>query len=359
MKNTTYIIAEAGVNHNGSFEMACKLVDIAKAAGADAVKFQTFNTDLLVTKKAPQAAYQSENMGKSISQYEMLKKLELSFQEFHNLSVYCHAQNIEFLSTPFDTKSVDFLVDNIHIKTIKIPSGELTNSPFIHYISTKRLPIILSTGMATIKEIHDALSFIAYGLSFPSKDVQLDCVKSFYKTEASQKILKDYVTVLHCTTSYPTELEDVNLNSMGYLREELMLSIGFSDHSEGILVPIAAVAKGAKVIEKHFTMNKSLPGPDHKASLNPTELADMVTGIRLIEKTLGTLKKEPTNREMKNRDAARKSLFISKDILAGETFSKNHICIKRPGNGMSPLQYWNLLGKQSSKDYKEGDMIEE
>lgn len=355
----TYIIAEAGVNHNGSFDMACKLVDIAKAAGADAVKFQTFNTDLLVTKNAKQASYQSKNMGKNTTQYEMLKKLELSFQEFHNLSLYCHAQNIEFLSTPFDTESVDFLVDNIRIKTIKIPSGELTNSPFVHYISTKRLPIILSTGMATLEEIHDALSFIAYGLSFPSKDVEIDCVKSFYKTEAAQKILKDYVTVLHCTTSYPTELEDVNLNSMGYLRDELMLSIGFSDHSEGILVPIAAVAKGATVIEKHFTIDKSLQGPDHKASLNPKELVDMVTGIRIIEKTLGTLKKEPTYREMKNREAARKSLFVSKDIFEGEAFTTEHISIKRPGNGMSPVQYWDILGKQSSKDYKEGDMIEE
>jgi N-acetylneuraminate synthase len=358
MKNHTYIIAEAGVNHNGSYEMACQLVDIAVASGADAVKFQTFNADLLVTKDAKQAAYQSRNLGESTSQYEMLKKLELSYEEFQKLSAYCDAQNIEFLSTPFDSRSVDFLINEIHIKTIKIPSGELTNSPFIHYIATKQLPIILSTGMATIEEIHVALSFIAFGLAFPSKDVNLKQVQDFYETNEAKKLLKEYVNILHCTTSYPTKPEDVNLLSMAYLRDELQIPVGFSDHSEGILIPIAAVANGAKIIEKHFTIDKLLPGPDHKASLNPSELKDMVAGIRLIETAIGSYKKEPTEEEMKNRIAARKSIVARKDINSGEIYTSENIITKRPGTGLEPVNYWDLLGKPAMNEYKEGDLIE-
>lgn len=359
MKNHTYIIAEAGVNHNGSYEMACQLVDIAKEAGADAVKFQTFNTDLLVTKEAKQAPYQTRNLGVTTSQYEMLKKLELSYEEFQKLSAYCDAQNIEFLSTPFDSGSVDFLVDNIHIKTIKIPSGELTNSPFIHYISTKRLPLILSTGMASIEEIHESLSFIAYGLAFPTKGIEMKKVQTFYRTKEAKQLLNEFVTVLHCTTSYPTKPKDVNLLSIDYLLNELQTQIGFSDHSEGILIPIAAVAKGATIIEKHFTIDKMLPGPDHKASLNPTELKEMITGIRLIEEALGIYKKEPTNEELQNRIPARKSIVANKAIKSGEVYTTEHIITKRPGSGMEPVCYWGILGKQASKDYKEGDMIEE
>lgn len=359
MKNHTYIIAEAGVNHNGSHEMACQLVDIAKEAGADAVKFQTYNTDLLVTKEAKQAEYQTHNLGVTTSQYEMLKKLELSYEEFQKLSTYCDVQNIEFLSTPFDSGSVDFLVDNIHIKTIKIPSGELTNSPFIHYIATKRLPIILSTGMATMEEIHDALSFIAFGLAFPKKSIEIKQVQTFYRTKEAKQLLNEFVTVLHCTTSYPTKPVDVNLLSMDYLLDELHTKIGFSDHSEGILIPIAAVAKGASLIEKHFTIDKTLPGPDHKASLNPTELKEMITGIRLIEEALGSYKKEPTNEEFKNRIPARKSIVANKAIKSGEVYTTGNIITKRPGTGMAPILYWSILGEKALKDYKEGDMIEE
>jgi N-acetylneuraminate synthase len=359
MKKHTYIIAEAGVNHNGSFDMACQLVDVAKAAGADAVKFQTYKTELLVTKEAQQAAYQSLNLGETTSQHDMLKKLELSYEEFQKLSNYCATQHIGFLSTPFDSGSVDFLVDTIHIKTIKIPSGELTNSPFVHQIGTKQLPIILSTGMSTLDEIHESLSFIAYGLAYPSQPVDFQSVTSFYKTKEAKDMLKKYVSVLHCTTSYPTNPADVHLKSIDFLRDELHLTIGFSDHSEGILIPIAAVARGATIIEKHFTLDKELVGPDHRASLNPQELKDMVSGIRLVEKAVGEYKKEPTSEELQIRSSARKSLIAVREIKSGEVFTDNHLIIKRPGTGMPPVNYWSILGQPASKDYKEGDIIEE
>lgn len=305
----TYIIAEAGVNHNGSYSIAKKLVDVAKEAGANAVKFQTFRAENLVTKEAMQADYQVENLGEATSQYEMLKSLELSYEEFTALKSYCDEIEIEFLSTPFDHDSVDFLIEDLQMQTIKIPSGELTNSPFIHYIATKKKKMIISTGMATIAEIHEALSFVAYGLSKPYEEVSIENVYSYYKTNEAKETLQKFVTVLHCTTEYPAPFETINLKAMNQLAEELNLPIGFSDHSQGISVPIAATSMGATIIEKHFTLDRNLPGPDHVASLEPMELNAMIEGIRQIESALGTGLKEPTPIEMKNRVAARKVLW--------------------------------------------------
>ncbi|MFC5604726.1 N-acetylneuraminate synthase [Sporosarcina koreensis] len=359
MNNTTYIIAEAGVNHNGSLSIAKQLVDIAKNSGADAVKFQTFKAGNLVTRAVQQADYQVNNLGKATSQFEMLKNLELSFEEFLELKSYCDSLQIEFLSTPFDFESVDFLLNDIKMRKVKVPSGELTNSPFIHYIATKRKPMIVSTGMATMEDIHEALSFIAYGLGFPKKSVDLNQVKAFYQTDEAKNLLNEFVTVLHCTTEYPAPFETINLQAITSMKEELNLSIGFSDHSEGIAVPIAAVALGASIIEKHVTLDCNLPGPDHRASLEPNELKEMVTGIRAIEQSLGNGNKMPTRIELKNRIVARKSIVANKEISAGEVLTENHFAIKRAGNGMPPTAYWTLIGTVAKKSYKADELIDE
>lgn len=355
----TYIIAEAGVNHNGSFELAKQLVDVAKEAGADAVKFQTFRAENLVTKHAKQADYQIENLKQATSQYDMLKKLELTFEEFTKIQQYCEEKGIEFLSTPFDLESVDFLFDTLQIKTAKIPSGELTNAPFIHYIATKQRPIILSTGMATVDEIHEALAFIAHGLAYPQRAVDITEVEAFYKTSLAKEVLQKYVTVLHCTTQYPAPSKTINLKAMDEMRTTFQVPIGFSDHSEGITIPIGAVAMGATVIEKHFTLDKKMEGPDHIASLNPQELKAMVQGIREIEEALGNGVKEPSATELQNRQPARKSLVAKKPIQAGEIFSGMNLTVKRPGNGIAPSQYWAYIGKTASKNYEEDAMIDE
>lgn len=355
----TYIIAEAGVNHNGSIEMAKQLVDVAKQAGADAVKFQTFKAENLVTRTAQQAGYQVNNLGEETTQFEMLKNLELSYEEFIELKSYCELNQIEFFSTPFDFESVDFLLNVLDMKMIKIPSGELTNSPFIHYIATKRKMMIVSTGMATMNDIHDALSFIAYGLAFPDQLVDLKKVRIFYQTSEAKVFLKEFVTVLHCTTEYPAPLETINLRAINEMKKSLQLPIGFSDHSQGVLIPIAAVALGAVVIEKHFTLDCSLEGPDHLASLEPEELKEMVDGIREIEKSLGTGHKIPTSIELENRQAARKSVVAKVQIPAGAILTEDHLTIKRPGTGMPPTSYWLLMGKASSKSYEMDELMNE
>lgn len=359
MSTKTYIIAEAGVNHNGSLDMAKELVKVAKEAGVDAVKFQTFRAENLVTTKAKQADYQVENLGASTSQYEMLKSLELSFNEFEELKIYCDSLNIEFLSTPFDIESVDFLLDELEMQTIKIPSGELTNTPFIHYIAKKKKNMIVSTGMATMDEIHEALSYIAFGLVRPNEKVTMENVHNFYQTSEAKEVLASYVSVLHCTTEYPAPFDTINLTAMHQLSNELKLPIGFSDHSAGISIPIAAVSLGATVIEKHFTLDRNLPGPDHKASLEPAELNDMVKGIKEVEQALGNGLKQPTMVEMGNRIAARKSLVAGKPIKAGEPFTIDNLAVKRPGSGMSPLKYWDLLGFEAKKSYEKDELIDE
>lgn len=356
----TFIIAEAGVNHNGSLSLAKQLVDVAKEAGVDAVKFQTFKAENLVTKDAKQANYQVDNIGKASSQYQMLKELELSFDEFVELKKYCDAQHIEFLSTPFDMESVDFLVDNLKLGKIKIPSGELTNIPFLHYIATKKRKMIVSTGMASIEEIHEALAFIAFGLAFPEeKNIQYQNVMTYYQREEAKELLKKYVVVLHCTTEYPAPFDSINLNAMSTISKETNLDIGFSDHSRGINIPIAAVTKGALIIEKHFTIDRYLPGPDHKASLEPEELKNMVVAIRQVECALGNGKKETMEVEVKNQAVARKSLVALKPIQQGEQFTKENLGVKRPGIGIHPKKYWSYIHKTARKSYSQDELIDE
>lgn len=354
-----YIIAEAGVNHNGSLEMAKQLIQVAKEAGADAVKFQTFKTESLVTKQATQADYQIENLGKATSQFDMLKKLELTYEEFKELQLFCEQEKIQFLSTPFDHESVDFLIDQLGVSTIKVSSGELTNSPFLHYIACKRRPIILSTGMATAQEIHEALAFIAYGLSTLQKPVSQERVSAFYQTEEAKMLLNTYVTLLHCTTEYPAPAHSINLNAMSTMKEIFKLNIGLSDHSEGIHIAFAAVGMGAQIIEKHFTLDKTLEGPDHVASLNPDELKNMISGIREIELARGHGLKTPTVKEVENRIPARKSLIAKKNIELGEIFTKDNLTVKRPGSGIAPSNYWSYIGKVATKAYAEDMLIDE
>lgn len=352
----TFIIAEAGVNHNGSLELSYQLVDAAAEAGADAVKFQTYKTENLVTKTAGQAEYQKKNIGESLSQFEMLKNLELSYDDFKKIKQYCNHKEIMFLSTPFDLESVDFLIKEIGLSLIKIPSGEITNAPYLYQIAKQGVQVILSTGMATIEEIHHALAFLAYGYS-GNNDILLNRVKEFYQTEQAKEILRDKVSILHCTTEYPTPFEDINLNAMDDMRKTFQLPIGLSDHSEGVIVPIAAVAKGATIIEKHFTLDKTMSGPDHKASLDPMELKELVDSVRSIEKAMGKSQKNPVKTEVKNKAIARKSLVAAQKIREGEVFSANNLTVKRPGTGIEPYYYWDYIGKYSNENYEKDEVI--
>lgn len=327
-----YIIAEAGVNHNGSFETACRLVDEAKKAGADCIKFQTFRSEYLVSSKASKADYQKNTTGEG-SQFEMLKKLELSFDEFMKLKEYCDKCGITFLSTPFDPESIDFL-NEIDMPFWKIPSGEVTNLPYLAAIAKTGKPVVMSTGMCEIKEIEAAL-------------------------EALKKNGAKDISLLHCNTEYPTPFEDVNLKAMVTMRERFNLKTGYSDHTPGTEAAIAAAALGAEIIEKHFTLDKNMEGPDHKASLEPHELKEMVKAIRNIEKALGDGEKKPSESEKKNISVARKSIVAKKDIKAGEVFSEENLTVKRPGNGISPMRFYEITGKTADRDYKEDDLIEE
>lgn len=353
----TFIIAEAGVNHNGSMELAYKLVDAAADAGADAIKFQTFKTEKLVTKKAKQAEYQTENLGESSSQFCMLKKLELSYQQFSELKKYCDEKRIMFLSTPFDMESVDFLIETLGVTLIKVPSGEITNAPYLFRIASHQANVILSTGMATIEEIHESLAFLAYGYS-GNKDVTYEKAQKFYQSDHKAKdLLKDKVSILHCTTQYPTPLENINLLAMETIQREFHLPTGLSDHSEGIIAAIGAAAREAAVIEKHFTLDRRLPGPDHKASLEPLELKEMVQSIRSIETALGSLGKNPTEDELKNKAPARKSLVAARKIKKGENFTVDNLTVKRPDNGIPPKYYWDYIGRAASEAYNEDEVI--
>jgi len=331
----TIIIAEAGVNHNGDYELAKKLVEAAAHAGADFVKFQTFKADKIVSKSAKKAAYQERNINDGDdSQYAMLKKLEMP-EEWHNkLIQYANEIGIQFLSTGFDDESIDFL-DKLGSPLFKIPSGEITNKPFLRHIAGKGKPVILSTGMASMYEIKATLEVL-------------------YENGIS----KEMITVLHCNTEYPTPMEDVNLKAMITIKNTLGVKIGYSDHTQGIEVPIAAVALGATVIEKHFTIDRNLPGPDHKASLEPDELKSMVKAIRNIEKAIsGNGIKAPSQSERKNIVVARKSIVAGCHIDKGEMFTTQNLTIKRPGNGISPMLWDEILGLTASNDYEPDDLI--
>ena len=331
----TLIIAEAGVNHNGDIAKAKALIDKGAEAGVDYVKFQTFKAANLVTKQAKRATYQDKNTQNNDSQYEMLKKLELSQAVHQELIDYCAQKGVQFLSTGFDVESLEFLV-GLGITIAKVPSGEITNLPYLRKVATLFPEVILSTGMATITEIKDAI-----------------------KVLTDNGVSKDKIIVLHCNTEYPTPMEDVNLKAMLHIQRELGVPVGYSDHTLGIEVPIAAVALGATVIEKHFTLDKTLPGPDHKASLEPEELKAMVMAIRNVEKAIGgSGLKEVSKSEAKNKPIARKSIVATKTIKKGDLFSVENLTVKRPGTGISPMQWDNVIGKTAKKDFEEDDLIE-
>jgi N-acetylneuraminate synthase len=322
------IIAEAGVNHNGDFEKAKKLIEVAAEAGADVVKFQTFKAKKLVSSSAKKAEYQQNNFAESDdSQFNMLKKLELPFEWHQDLIDYAKSQEIQFASTGFDEESVDFL-ESLGQSFFKIPSGEITNLPYLEHIASKNKPTILSTGMADMNEISEAIDALL-----------------------NSGLTKNHITVLHCNTEYPTPMEDVNLMAMLQIRNDLGVKVGYSDHTLGIEVPIAATALGATVIEKHFTLDRKLPGPDHLASLEPNELKAMVQAIRNIEKALsGSGIKSPSNSETKNIIVARKSLVLTKDLASGTAITKHDLEIKRPGNGISPMKIKEVIGMTLKND---------
>lgn len=326
-----FIIAEAGDNHNGKLELALKLVDKAIEAGADCVKFQTFITEEVVSVYAEKAEYQKKSTEKQETQYEMIKKLQLSFDDFRSIQEYCKKKGILFLSTPFDLPSIDFLQE-IDMPFWKIPSGEITNLPYLIKIAQTHKPVVLSTGMASIEEIHKAL-----------------------------KILRNYgagkMILLHCNTEYPTPYEDVNLNAMAAMEREFGLEVGYSDHSLGVEVPIAAAAMGAVIIEKHFTLDKSMEGPDHKASLNPEELKHMVASIRKVEMSMGDGIKQPSKSEEKNILIARKSIVARIPIKKGELFTENNLAVKRPGNGISPMKWFDIIGTVADTNYERDELI--
>lgn len=335
MRNNVLIIAEAGVNHNGSLEIAKRLVDEASSAGVDIIKFQTFKTEKLVSKAAKQAEYQKKNIGKGEeTQYAMLKKLELSNEQHEELIAYCKLKNIRFFSTAFDMDSIDYL-HSLNLGLWKIPSGEITNYPYLKKIASYKEPVILSTGMCELTDIENAINVLV-----------------------SNGVSKDIITVLHCNTEYPTPMKDVNLKAMLEIKEKFGVKIGYSDHTEGIEVPIAAVALGATVIEKHFTLDKNMDGPDHKASLEPSELKAMVMSIRNIEQALGTGHKTVSESERKNIEIARKSIVAAKDIKEGEIFTEENITVKRPGNGISPMEWENVIGKVAKRNFQEEELIE-
>ena len=354
----TLIIAEAGVNHNGDEKLAFELVDAAHQAGADIVKFQTFKAKNLVTEEAKQADYQVTNTQKQESQLAMLSRLELSYDAHHQLVKHCEKLGIEFLSTAFDSESLDFLVNDLGLTRLKLPSGELTNAPLVLEHARTGCDLIVSTGMATLSEIETALGVIAFG--YTSDDSATPSVQAFQEAYASnegQQALKSKVTILHCTTEYPAPMEEINLKAMDTLGRAFDLPAGYSDHSQGITIPIAAVARGAVLIEKHFTLDNNMEGPDHKASLEPQDLTAMVSAIRQVEKALGSRVKTPTVSEVKNKAVARKSLVAARDINEGEAFSPENMTIKRPGDGMSPYRYWDMLERTASKAYRAGELI--
>ncbi len=358
MSDRVLIIAEAGVNHNGDLSIAKDLVYAAAEAGADIVKFQSFKAEKLVTKTAEKALYQKENSGADESQYQMLKKLELSEEMHFELVRCCEKAGIQFLSTAFESESLDFLSKNLKLSLYKIPSGEITNGPLIHQHAQTGSKIIMSTGMSNLVEIEDALAVIAHGYCAPDQTItSLNDCYDIYRTEEAKKLLMEKVILLHCTSNYPASDDSVNLRAMDRLHETFGLPVGYSDHTEGIVASIAAVARGARVIEKHFTLDKSLPGPDHLASIEPGELSELVTLCRRTSKMLGTDEKQATESEISTREVARKSLHAVAQISKGDVFSSRNIDALRPGTGISPMKYWEYLQNESDKEYQIGEMI--
>lgn len=353
------IIAEAGVNHNGDLQRAIALVDAAKEAGANAVKFQTFKADLLATSSAGKAAYQQRATPGNESQLAMIKKLELSQDAFLELAGHCRKTGIEFLSTAFESVSLRFLYDRVGLRTFKIASGELTNAPLLLEHARLADHLIVSTGMATLDEIEQALGVIAYGF-LPEDNRRRPDRQLFTEAYEDARLtgaLRERVTLLHCTTEYPAPVDQINLRAMSTMRERFKLPVGYSDHTLGITVPIVATAMGACVIEKHFTLDKSLPGPDHAMSLDPAELKSMVLAISDARQSMGYAEKSPGIAENANIEIVRKSLVASCDIAIGEAFTEHNLTVKRPGTGLPPMDYWRFLGKRSDRQYRKDEFI--
>lgn len=358
IRDDLYIIAEVGVNHDGNLDKAKSLIDVAIMSGCNAVKFQTFKSELVVNKFASKAEYQIKNTSDTNTQLEMIKKLELSEKDFATLKNYCGGK-IEFISTPFDLPSLNFLCNELNLPMLKIPSGEMTNAPYLLEVSKKRLPMVISTGMCSLGDIEKALGVIAFGLM--SDDDFKPCLDAFisaYHSPKGKDLLRRYVTLLHCTSNYPAEPKSVNIKAMETLSKAFGLPIGYSDHTEGSLASILAVAYGAKVIEKHITLNKQDLGPDHQASMEPDDLKEMVTQLRLVNTMLGQSFKGPSSEEFSTAIVARRSLVASKPVKLGEEWSSENLTAKRPGNGVSPYKYWELLGTENKdKDYEADELL--
>lgn len=356
---STFIIAEAGVNHNGDIDKALALVDVAVEAGADAVKFQTFKSENLVTEKAQKAEYQKHTTDSNETQISMLRRLELSHENHFKIKDYCEQKKIEFMSTAFDMESLDFLLTEMELKRLKIPSGEITNHPLVYAHAKSGKDIIVSTGMATMEEIKQALMVISGGLlESQGEEVNFHWEKA-YQNKTAQAMLGHKVSILHCVTEYPAPANALNLKALEHIKTTFGLPVGYSDHSSGIWAPIGAVALGAAMIEKHFTLDKTLPGPDHQASLDPQELRQMVSGIRNMEEALGDGIKRPVAAEIINKTPARKSLVAALPIKKGEILTEAHIAIKRPEGGISPVKFWEMLGSEASQNYNPGDFLKD
>lgn len=356
---SVYIIAEAGVNHNGSLALAKELVRAASECGADAVKFQTFVTEKLVTGTARKAEYQNENDASSGTQAEMLKKLELSYADFLELSEECKKCEIDFMTTCFDSESLEVIVRDTAPKSLKIGSGDLTNLPLLIEHARTGIDVIISTGMATLSEVEDALAALAYGYleATDAEPSSYRWLKHHYFTAEAMEQIKSKVTILHCVTDYPARPGDLNLDAIRQLRDAYKFSVGYSDHSLGIEACCAAVALGARCLEKHITLDKGMAGPDHAASASPEEFKAFVQAIRNLEQALKPKVKAPTQRELANLEVARKYIVAAQDIAAGEPLTRNNIEIKRSATGLLPNQYWDLLGKPASKAYSSGESI--
>jgi N-acetylneuraminate synthase len=352
----TLIIAEAGVNHSGSLETALALVDAAADAGADIVKFQTFKASSLAGRSARKADYQQRTTDASESQLAMLQRLELPQSAHHTLIAHAQKRGIEFLSTPFDHQSFEFLL-SLKLPRIKIGSGDLTNAPLLHVVAKADAPLILSTGMATLGEVEEALGVLAHGYSHSNEAPGIAAFRAAWRDPAARQRLTQKVSLLHCTTEYPCPTSDVNLAAMATMRNAFQLPVGYSDHTDGIEVSLAAVAMGATTIEKHLTLDRKAEGPDHAASLEPADFKRMVSAIRNIEAAIGDGIKAPHNSEIKNIPIARKSLVAARALKAGDVLGPDDITSKRPGSGRSPIEYWSLLGTQLARSYDEEDPI--
>ncbi|MCP6699716.1 N-acetylneuraminate synthase [Pseudomonas donghuensis] len=356
-KDSVYVIAEAGVNHNGERDLAFKLIDLAASAGADAVKFQTFDAQKLASVSAPKALYQQKTTDAAESQLAMLQKLELPRAWHAELQAHAKSRGIEFISTAFDSDSLEFLV-SLGIPFFKVPSGELTNGPLLWQFARTGKPLVLSTGMATLSEVEQGLAIVTHALVNEQEPADLEQVWRCWSDAGARRRLHGHVTLLHCTSQYPTPLEQVNLRAMDTLQQAFGLEVGYSDHTEGLLVPLAAVARGARIIEKHFTLDRSMPGPDHKASLEPGELAQMVAQIRGLEQVMGVAGKSPQPSEWDTRKAARQQVIAVRDVAQGARLSRDDLGTARCGGGIPATSLWERVGSVAPRAYRAGEIIE-